>query len=263
MGGSVVTTVIDAAVALGTLALAIATFVLVQRTRQEADATQEAVEATRASGLENVRARIDARAPRVIVLLSPPVWPPSFPPSSGVEGTHDQMAPDQQFASSQGVERRLLIATKGRVRNDGASTAFVRFSHGTLVWEDDHRVVKIPAAPGVPPQYAIAPGEQATFQLLDGRPLREWMEAYQAHAANPSAHPEESKLWFQVTMIDQLDAGIVDRIQVEVQGYPIEPVPQDRERWQLASEPRNRPLAFVAPAERTYYASKRENQPLA
>ena len=68
MEGWDVTTIIDAAVALGTGALAIATFVLVRRTRQEAEATREAVEATKASGRENVRARIDARAPRVVIL---------------------------------------------------------------------------------------------------------------------------------------------------------------------------------------------------
>jgi hypothetical protein len=39
VGDSTVTTVINAAVALGTLALAVATFVLVRRTRQEAEAT--------------------------------------------------------------------------------------------------------------------------------------------------------------------------------------------------------------------------------
>jgi hypothetical protein len=126
---SVVVIVVDSLVALGTLALAAATFALVKQTRQEAEATKEAVqaskdaiEATRIAGLENVRARIDARAPRIVVSLSEPRWPPSFPDSSGVEGRHVQIEPDQQFASSQDVGRKLLLMTRGRVRNDGAST---------------------------------------------------------------------------------------------------------------------------------------------
>jgi hypothetical protein len=253
------TTVIDSAVALGTLALAIATFALVRRTRQEAEATREAVEATRTSSLENVRARIDARAPLIIVLPDPPDWPPSFPPSSGVEGGHDQMASDQRFPSSQGQERQLLIATNGNLRNDGKSTAFVSFSHGGRLSEELPWVVEVSEQPGSP-LYAIAPGALASFQLLGGRPLREWMGAYCARAADSGEHPEESQLRFEVTVTDQLDAGIIDRIQIIVRGYPIEPVPQDREHWQLASDPRNRPFASTAITERLYYASKQKNQ---
>lgn len=265
---AIIIIVVDGFVALGTLALAAATFSLVRQTKQEAEATKEAVqaskdavEATRVAGLENVRARIDARAPRIVVSLSEPRWPPSFKDSSGVEGRHVQIEPDQQFPSSQDVGRPLLLLTRGRVRNDGTSTAIVTFDHGTEVEEDPGWIGIRPAPRGFPPQYLIAPGGDVRFYFLDGRPVHEWMETYNTFKEKGGPNPEKSTLWLRIGVTDQLDAGIIDRMMVEVQGYPIEPVPQNREHWQLASE--NRPVASVTPAERIYYASKMNNRLLA
>jgi hypothetical protein len=105
----------------------------------------------------------------------------------------------------------------------------------------------------------LSPGGEAFFDFVDFRPVTDWADAWdRRHEA-----PESSKLHLEVVVHDTFDDGIVDNIHVEVQGYPLRPVPDQGSTWTLWSpgtDDMSPPGAAVYPTVRRYWSSKLSNE---
>lgn len=278
-----------AAAALAGGAVAVATYRLASSTNRLAELTaktlataERQVEETALTRADAVRARVDERAPRVIVILAPTEWPPYAPPR-GVGDTAHQMEVTREFVTPRQDDTLIMFRTCGLMRNEGPTTATVTlngrasFVPGVGPFRGCASV-GVPVSMGPPGQvfeevfkepvslgggrYALAPGEEAIFRFDDWRPLRDWRKAWQ----HQQDAPPESKLLLEIIVADQFDDGIVDNISVEVQGYPVEPFGDDLGRWKIrymvpVEGTSSAVGSTVHPAKRRYWKSKRANEP--
>lgn len=242
---SVAATASNIAVAVGTLGLAAATFALVKK-------TASAVGATRDLAVEGIKTRLDARAPHITVLVKLPDWPWLEPSDYGAPNP----IPAQQYRIPRDASRPIMIRASGSIINDGTTHARV------MLYDGVELVTPLPDAGGG--AHLLAPGETAPLVFQRQRPISEWIVACE----KSSDAPPQSKLEFQVSVLDSFDEGISDTIIVELQAYPVEPVPGLDGSWQIknvvaAVPPAVLPYGSVVyPRTRRYWRSIAQQQEL-
>ncbi|MFD5922992.1 hypothetical protein ACFVYP_40965 [Kitasatospora sp. NPDC058201] len=247
---------------LGTTLAAVATLVLVgfgawqlkalgrqvRLGREATDAAVRAADAAQAAVKESARARIDAAAPRIVVLAEEPAWPPfidrtrpSMPYRNGVRmfdsmalhavevaGRSDWVFPEHdQFL--------MWFRLRAVVTNEGTSTARIMLNGEGRFIEDESplipgRTLPCPPVVGVTGdsylgrEHALRPGESGLFEWAVGVHLGQW-------AADRTSEVATS-ISMQLSSVDGY--SVMDSIQLELSGSPLEHVPQREGHWRLS-----------------------------
>jgi hypothetical protein len=275
------------AAAVGTMVLAVLTFVMSRATKKAAVATsmgaaatvelasaskrqlaaaeaqlkltQDAVSTASRHADEATRARIDARAPLLQLLLRHPTWPPYLDRPSVAEVARAE--PGMVFDLSKQGEQTLWFKTGALVRNEGATTAIVTISPGM-------RFTDVPGDYGdlgfrrdfkIPPRstqgrYVLRPSEEGYLVIESCATVAVLASGVDSRRTGMS---------FEVIVTDQFDDGIVDNILIEILAFPLELV--SGSLWQVREpqvplEETNDMLGVnVQPIRRRYFVSKRDN----
>jgi hypothetical protein len=253
----------------GTLALAVATFLLAAFALRQVVLTRGAVQ-------EAYQARVDDQAPKVTALILRPFSPP-FGASS--YGNPQPWPPGQKFTMPKDQAQRILVRTQGYLMNEGPTTAVVEVDQ-SVTFPDPPQyagprtglqpgaigsLANAAADPatevdGLPPmseivylkgsRWALLPGRVVAFRHTADYPLRQWVEAW---GRRESASPVKST--FEIRVMDQYEHGVEDHHTIEVEAYPVVPAPGNQAAWQIpiavaGSEGFDR--ADVLPVQRRY-----------
>jgi hypothetical protein len=233
----------------------------IKSTQKVIDAANRQVLASEWQGREAVKARVDARSPRVVVIVSRPQWPPREAAISGHAGAKPaEIGPDVRYQLPMDQDRRIGLMTYGLLRNDGHSTAVVQLSGARF--QDPFAASVSGRFSGVDlgnQTMALPPGDQIGFEFFAVRPIIDWVTAYEERTSAPA----ESKCHFEVIARDTFDEGIADNILVEVQAYPVEPVPGNAAGWMLSGQHPEPCGAVAYGSKRRYFASKTLNEEMA
>lgn len=243
------------AVAAGTLILAIVAWFQVRVSREQLthaaeslEATRRASEATERAALETARARTDGVAFRVVGLLATPQWPPLLHPTlnkmpGGGEptlfdsfniGSSSVAEPGRVLNAHQLGQQLLWFKTFGLLHNEGAGTALIRLPSTCRVameetpFGDVDETITDPRFTGqFLPRMILPPGGSIAFEWWSGRPVSDWIHAYE----NTSPPNPRGAMFLELGASDTFDEGVVDNLFLVVSGRPIEPVPNDVGRW--------------------------------
>jgi hypothetical protein len=178
---------------------------------------------------------------------------------------------------------RLIVRTQGYLMNEGSTTAGVEidpsvtfpdlplhrisnvFGQGPIANEDADPAQEVE---GLPPmseivylkgsRWALLPGRVVAFRPTADRPLREWVEAWHRRG---TASPLKSR--FEIRIMDQYEDGVVDHHTIEVEAYPVHPVPGNDAAWQIPSSDATEGLdrADVLPVRRRYRRNEPRSRP--
>jgi hypothetical protein len=242
-------------VAVGTVALAATTAWMASKTRSMADATGDAVEVSReelrlaANALavtqnqtrEAIRARVDARAPRVVVALQPRGWPPfSEPPwqssamPNGTTRPARQLVPGDRFVYPQDAGRRIWFSNELIVRNDGATTAFInpqKSEHEDRVMFRSGGVLMGGArADSILARYTLAPGAEGIIEAVTSRTVEQMVNAWGNWTG---VWAPGATMHVRLTVLDQFEDGTTDGIDVELISYALRPVEGNAGGWEV------------------------------
>lgn len=150
------------------------------------EATHRAAAGTEATLMEAVKARLDARAPWLRVLIEEPEPVPREPSSTW--GAEPQPLPSNTtYRMPRDHERQLLLRTAGQIINDGPDIIQVQLHPPLTLAEAPNADLR----PRV--QYAhtvlLRPGASAPFRLEEARPLHEWINNWEARLPSPRRRP--------------------------------------------------------------------------
>lgn len=233
------------------LVLAVAVYQLRLLRRQVGDAAKgveaasRSAEAAVGATVEASKARADANAPRLVVHVSDPTWPPLLDRTrSGMPFATDlRLLDPHSLRQAQPVEsgtvftfdrdRPLFLWFKmsGVVENEGSGSARVRLD-GEAEF-DGHRFGA---------EVIVRPGDRKTFQWGVGLSLEDWADQHE--------HYRRGRNSLTVTSMDYQEHGVIDHVYVEMGGRALEPQPDVTSGWRVAS-----PESFgvtVYPTRRTY-----------
>jgi hypothetical protein len=239
------------------------------------DTAERSIKVSQASALEAEKARLEQRAPRLVVSIGRPEWPPSRQPlfAGGELGQHEE---GRAFRMPAAAQEPVGLRAEGRIRNEGQRSVRVRLDnvhvkrmHAIQVGEPSPtgNVSQKLETRWEPPTAAgyeqwLPADAEITFRVDETRPASQWVE-------NDVARREEGKpgpnaIIAQIVADDGMDNGVIDRWTIELGGFPLEPVPGEGMSWRIGSYlPDQRPVhAVVRPQERLFYRSKSANQPL-
>jgi hypothetical protein len=233
---------IQLAVAAGTLVLGGATFWLGWFTKR--------------SVIEAVRSRIDARAPRVVVLPSPPEWPPRLK-SNIAGGEPQQVQPGMELSEWAGSPNVVVLRTKIKIRNDGSSTAVFVVrpgDHGATVMRLHRNTTAGMIAEDIRPgeRHDLAPSLATSLVFDAWRQLQEWGAAWEAQDERACV------LTLTIEVTDQFADGVIDTTVVEVFGLPVDDTSLTKGSWavravRVAGSPQTAPVkSRVLPTVRMY-----------
>lgn len=281
--------VLEVVANLGTFFAALATIVLVYLTsktlkalheqikvgqdaaaaaRRSADAARESATAAEDAVREAAKTRIDDQAPRVVVLLEEPEWPPFIDPTrSGMPGGGErtllesmgqaQVAGGPYFFDEQ-KSWFLWFRTRGVLMNEGRGTARVRLDGDARFIESPSPLLENAGIVSVPPkvgvasnrEYLLRPGGVAVFEWAYGHTLGEWADARQnMNPPNPNG-----ACFLTVTVFDWLSSGVIDHHYILLQARPIEPVRGRQGQWKVLESPDLEVGLTAFPPQRTYRA---------
>ncbi|WP_143661680.1 hypothetical protein [Streptomyces sp. st170] len=269
---------------LGTALAAIATLVLVgfgvrqlialqkqvELGQQATDAAVTAAEAAQRAVLETARTRIDEQVARLVVISEDPQWPPLRNPliSSMPAGDESRLFDSLTLHGSpevgtddlifpQDANQLMWFVVRGVVTNEGRSTARIRldgegrFIEGTSNLIPGEHVEVPPVVGGwqgnpsyLFTEHLLRPGKSALFEWAAGCTIAEWAELHD--------QPTPAGGFIYLKAFDSAEHGVVDSVKVEVQGRPLQPVPQRDGHWALSS-PQHRHMGVVVwPTQREY-----------
>ena len=234
--------------------------------RESADAAEDAVR-------EAAKTRIDDQAPRVVVLIENPEWPPFIDRSrSSAPVGADLSLLDTLGQSSVANSTELYqfdahkswflwFRTRGVLINEGKGTARVSIGRAARFIEGESRllgqeVLHVPPRIGTDlfPEYILRPGEKALLEWGDGHTLGDWADARD----NPDPPNPHGACILRITVFDWLSSGVVDHHYVLLQGRPIWPVPNMQGQWRLLNSPHMEVGLTSYPPNRTYRAYHEE-----
>lgn len=210
----------------------------VQAALRSADAALETV-------TESSKARADANAPRLLVEVSAPTWPPMLDRSrSGMPLANELrlLEPRSLHQGEQAESGRhitfdrdrphfLWFLLEGVVENEGLGSARVRLD-GEAQFEGHH----------VGDQVVLRPGDRKAFKWGTGLSLGDWAAQYD--------QPQAGKIIMTIISVDHQEHGVIDHVYVEMGGRPIEPEPGVASGWRVSSTPSM--AVTVYPTRRTY-----------
>jgi hypothetical protein len=210
----------------------------VEAARLSADAAREAT-------VEASKARADANAPRLVVQVSDPAWPPMLDRTrSGMPQANDLRLLDTRSLHQGELvdsgrtfqfdrDRHLFLWFKlaGSVTNEGSGSARVRLD-GEAQFEG-HRLRD---------EVVLRPGERKGFEWGTGLALTDWADQHEHY------RPGRNNL--TVTSMDYQEHGVLDHVYVELGGRALEPEPGVTSGWRITS-PESLAVT-VYPTRRTY-----------
>ncbi|MFJ9195710.1 hypothetical protein [Streptomyces globisporus] len=238
--------------------------------QQATDAAVTAAEAAQRAVLETARARIDEQVARVVVISEDPQWPPLRNPliSSMPAGDEARLFDSLTLHGSpevgnddlifpQDASQLMWFVIRGLVTNEGRSTARIRldgegrFIQGTSTLIPGEHVEIPPVVGGwrgnssyLFTEHLLRPGKSALFEWAAGCTVAEWAELHD--------QPTPAGGCIYLKSFDSAEHGVVDSVKVEVQGRPLQPVPQRNAHWALSSSPHMHIGVVVWPTQREY-----------
>jgi len=243
-----------------------------EASQRSADAARQSADAAELTIRESMRARADQEAPRVVVLMEAPEWPPfidssrnSMPYANearllerlgqatlvGDEPIGDTFVFDEQASWFMWFRTRGVLINEGRgtarVQVDGESR-FIKSSSGLYL----AGTVELPIPPRVGAvanrEYLLRSGEAAVFEWAYGHKLADWADAY----TNPTPPNPHGAGFVTITSFDYFEHGVIDFVFAEFSGRPIEPVPGRLGNWRLVQDPEVSMGLTVYPSHRVY-----------
>jgi hypothetical protein len=204
--------------------------------------------------IEAARARLDAKAPEVDLLLSPtkrPLLPSAY-------GFAQSCPENQTWTFEQDEDQRLLLRCRASVVNNGskAVTARIRtLAPRGLVQPAESETG--PPEPRVDELVArLAPTEVLTFDIEADYIVKEWAEG---HEKRSQQQPPTPSTLAYIEVDDGDDNGVTDWWSALLSGCPIMPVPGNLAQWRLRPE-QDPSRVFVTPdsrqRKRDYYLSR-------
>jgi hypothetical protein len=235
-----------------------------KETRNTAGAARESVDVGRASVevgqnvvTEAIKTRLDARAPKLTVTASSAKGEVARGRPLRDSGRLENAWPrEREFRRTADDYKYLSLGAQFGVQNEGDRTVRVTVS-GSIHWlRPNLNIAERISEDAV--AVDLAPGDACEFRLEDGRPLHEWVEAWEGRRSGDNRHAIRPG---RVSCSDPYDDGVIDQWTLEVVAYPVEPKPDDLAAWVLRptiNEPDGPPVvsAFVLPQQRRYYLSK-------
>ncbi|WP_432063411.1 hypothetical protein [Streptomyces sp. S1] len=227
--------------------------------------TRKALRVSQDVALDTARSRLDAGAPQVTVRLEEPTWPPLAPAQFGMPlgpwpATHSWHFP-------RGQDDRIFLQAEVVIENHGSWPVQVQFD-GDLVTPvgEDRRIRPAPSPALVPGRDASgAPGALRVF-LQKAYTIQEFTENHDAHEAG---QPLPHTVTGTVTVHDDRDNGVVDTWNLLLTGHPVMPDPNRGSVWIVVPEHIDGPSGrrsltydLLPPRERTYWVSRRRQEPL-
>jgi len=213
--------------------------------------------------VEAERRRLDADAPRLLVRVNEPEWPPRvYVHFVGAEPA--QLPQGDKFRLPKDGRRLLTLRADGFIRNEGDRTIRVSL-HGMRV--RDHAAME---GPKWEPKWTeagnrdvdIAPDSVELFRFEDVRQASEWIA--NTEAAERSEPPPSTGVGVVVAN-DGNDNGIIDTWEVELAGRPFVRIEGEDGGWHLHHDlitGKGPMVAQVRPRVRSYWRSKQRQQKL-
>jgi hypothetical protein len=194
---------------------------------------------------ETQRARIDARAPRVVVIEAPePVWPGARR-QDHVTGSRWDLTSGMTFDLPGAANQQLLLTAYVLLRNEGTSSAFIDLPVGGIpvsgngVRPGDAGVETFNWSGQARLSCRIGPGEDRWILLEHGHTVQRWAELWHMYdgkivgtqaAAGSTAPTPGVRFVFEIS--DQFTESVRDQLTVDVLGLPIRPIEGSTGRWE-------------------------------
>jgi hypothetical protein len=209
--------------------------------------------------VEAERRRLDAAGPMLTVRINPPEWPPRGA-RLFVGSEPEQLDEGRVFRLPREGPNHMTLRADGYVRNEGARTVTISLLNLCVEHLAEGAMNRVFGEPGNH-EVDLQPDQPVRFRLQDERMAAEWVANAEAAARN--SQPPNVAIGTVVAK-DDFDNGISDTWEVELGGYPLEPVPGENGSWRVPhSLPQNVPIhAAVRPRVRRYFRSKARKQEL-
>lgn len=228
---------------------------------------QETANAAVAAVRETTRSRADQQAPRVIVAVLPPEWPPyvdsaragmpyanelRLTDSASLERARQDMT---DFYMDEHGDWFMWFTGFGYVINEGVTTARVRLNGEVVFVQHDlgastRTFASYPLSEAEKvnnperDEYLVPPKTAAMFRWATGCPVREWAEKHDApHAAGG---------WFSVDVWSYGEAGVLDNFKTEFAARPLVPGRGGSNHWMLVDDTKNRLGIVTYPMKRRW-----------
>ncbi|MFJ5532479.1 hypothetical protein [Streptomyces sp. NPDC093261] len=245
----------DIATGGGTLLLAAATFGLGWYTKKAVVEAAEARRVWKDIALDSARARLDASAPAVSVYIDNFSWPPKAPNISGHFGNDWPAA--HHWTSPREDDQRIALTLQVWLKNN--SSNLIR-----VTWQGPFLLPK--AIPISEEGYTQNVLPKADFPLTfeAAFTLKQWAENWEA-AQKDEPLPWGVEGW--VTVDDISENGVDDVWAIDLTGAPLERLPDDAGKWQIAAKmdgtPKEGAVTWTTPVRhRTYWLSRSRREKL-
>lgn len=219
--------------------------------------------------VEALRARIDDRAPRIVVVMESPQWPPLVDRAGCAvlsNSTAMHRKTKQSYEASAEVpfylqehqNWALWFRVRGLVINEGEGTARVRLDDGAYFVESSSPFLPTAGLVQVPPlvgsidrqEYLLRPGDYGVIEWDCCGDLGVWASAYQ----NLDSMRRSGVCVLTISIADSFEQGIVDTIFVEVFGRPLEPIKRVADQWRVRRNLEEAQIGVkVYPTQRVYW----------
>jgi hypothetical protein len=248
------TTIWAAVTGGGTLLLGTATVWLAASTRSLVQEGKLSRAHWEAMSNEAARARLDAKAPKVELRLSPARRP--FLPSA--YGFAQPCPENQSWTFDRDENERLLLRCSARLINSGETSVSVRIcANGDGLVSPAQSDTGLPEPRSKVMTARLQPSRAVDFTIEANYTLKDWAQGWESRFADATPTPN---MLVYVEVDDGDDNGVVDWWAVLLSGTPIGPVQGNRAEWRL--RPENDQFIVFVTAEsrqrhRDYYLSRR------
>lgn len=212
---------------------------------QGLEAAHRSADAAVKATVESSKARADANAPRLVVRVEQPSWPPLLDRiRSGMPYANELrlLAPlslhqgaltesGTSFLFDRDRSAFLWFKLSGVVENEGAGSAFIRLDGEAHF--NGH---------GQGEQVVIGPGDSLDFEWGTGLSLGDWADQHDNFRPGRTA--------LTITAQDFQQHGVIDHVYVEMGGRALEPEPGVNGGWRVTNA--DSLAVVVYPSRRTY-----------
>lgn len=183
---------------------------------------QREQEISRFLATEAVRVRLDARAPRVVMVAhnTGMVWPPLSVPTIG--GPQPHPADRGPFRMPKDGNIVLLVRCFYKLRNDGDSAVQVRLGQPSRSGDKLRHEVW------------IEPHEEFSGTFDVQHTVAEWVAIWEER--DRTRGPVDESM-FEAVYLDQADAGVIDYYRAVLSGTIVRPVPNETGAWTIIDGP--------------------------
>lgn len=217
---------------------------------------RQSLEVSQALAIDSTKARLDARAPRILVRSASTQGEVVMGKSGS--GLPQPWPLERTFRRTEDDHVTLLVGAQIDVKNEG--------DRSQRICVDGNVQLLRPEGANRTPNSGqltvfLAPGESCEFRLVEVGTVEHWAAIWDEHQKGDTVL---GKCIGQVTCSDPYDEGVIDRWTVELYGYPIERIPNDLAGWKIRNGQTNPPVVdmVMRQQERAYYLSKNEDREL-